>query len=187
MRWFVVIAGAAVLTALALAGPVAADEQSFLDAAGPIPGSGSPAGHIQMGHMICDQLRINLSTDDLEPRVFGRATWMYDRLTPQVIDAAQHELCPDTLKAGFVPGQSPEAKFLEAAGPIPGSAPPTGHIQMGYLICDQLRINPSTDDLPQRVFGRAFWVYDRITPQVVDAAQHHLCPDTLGAAGPPEP
>jgi len=147
-----------------------------------MPGPIAPAGLVDMGQMICSQLRINPSTDDLAVRVFGdRAVWMYPYVTPQAVDAARRELCPDTLQAGFVPGQTDEARYLAAAGPMPGPVAQAGIIQMGHAICDQLRINPSHDDLGPRVFGRAFWIYNYLSPQAVSAAQHELCPDTLGA------
>lgn len=99
MRRFATIVGVGALAALALAVPAQADDQSFLDAAGPMPGPIALTGIIQMGHAICDQLRIDPSTDNLGPRVVGRASWVYNYITPQVVDAAQQHLCPDTLGA----------------------------------------------------------------------------------------
>ena len=84
----------ALMTCVALAAPAHADDQSYiryLNDNGIAIGVNSPAIQLQAGRMVCDNLRAGA-----DPRagmnVFDRA------LVPDpAVDAAQHQLCPDTL------------------------------------------------------------------------------------------
>ncbi|TXH15428.1 MAG: DUF732 domain-containing protein [Mycobacterium sp.] len=82
--------GAAVLAAgLVLAAPVHADDVSFLDVVGPGP-YGAPA-QLGLGRYVCDQLHGGTPVE----AVHGPTPWT--PASPELITAAQHELCPDTL------------------------------------------------------------------------------------------
>ncbi|ULP48024.1 DUF732 domain-containing protein [Mycolicibacter virginiensis] len=87
---------------LGTAGTVHADEQSFLDglaahgmtyggAASMVIGLVSPAEAVQIGRMICDNIRFSG-----DPRA-GFNMYMNASVPDYMIDVAQHELCPDTL------------------------------------------------------------------------------------------
>jgi len=103
MRRLVVVAGTAVLpagalAALAVAGPVAADEDSFIDymrSHGQWVQPSSEGNWIAGGFQICDRIRAAGPEAGMKlvSPMAGRdpATYVY---------AAQHELCPDTLAPG---------------------------------------------------------------------------------------
>ncbi|QZA09762.1 DUF732 domain-containing protein [Mycolicibacter heraklionensis] len=80
---------------LGTAGVATADDQSYLEYA---RASGVPNnlyfpdwGVIQMGHAICDLLRGGRPVESIQ--YFGYTGLFRD----QIVGAAQHELCPDTL------------------------------------------------------------------------------------------
>jgi hypothetical protein len=93
-----------------LAAPAAADDQSYLDylrdhgyglSLGPAVGPNSPmvgTGIIPFpeqtladGHMLCDRLHSGAGFDELQNEFGSQPYWH------PIIDAAQRELCPDTL------------------------------------------------------------------------------------------
>jgi len=74
---------------LVLAGPAHADDTSYLERVGPGP-YGAPA-QLGLGRYVCDQLHGGTPVE----AVHGPTPWT--PTSPEVIDAAQHELCPDTL------------------------------------------------------------------------------------------
>ena len=90
------VAAAIVTAAIGSASPAQADDQSYLNyleshgqstTAFPY----SPGKFIMVGHMICDNL--HHGADPLAgASPIDRATW-----GPVGVEAAQHELCPDTL------------------------------------------------------------------------------------------
>ena len=92
----IAVVSAAVAAALMVAAPAQADEQSFLNyleahgqstTAFPY----SPGKFVMVGHMICTNL--HSGADPLAgASPIDRATW-----GPIGVEAAQHELCPDTL------------------------------------------------------------------------------------------
>ncbi len=92
----IAIASAVATLALLITAPAHADDQSFLNY---LEAHGqsttqfpySPGKFIMIGHMICDNL--HHGADPLAGGSFiDRGTW-----GPVGVDAAQHELCPDTL------------------------------------------------------------------------------------------
>ena len=80
---------------LGTAGVAHADEQSYLDQlneTGAVNTYSSSAIRLKVGRAICDNIRL-----DGDPRAgFNYIT--NARVTQQLIDIAQHELCPDTLE-----------------------------------------------------------------------------------------
>lgn len=108
MRAFrVAIAVAAGAAALLGAGPATADDASYLaalDAHG-LYRSGPPNARLSAGHRFCADLRAGANPEDLAARYqalphFGAPSMIDDlrgSLRP-VIDVAQHELCPETLR-----------------------------------------------------------------------------------------
>ncbi len=58
--------------------------------------------------------------------------------------------------------------------------PPTGVLQAGRWVCDDLHRGIPPEEIIATHFG-AF--ADTWGPPVVDAARHHLCPDTLTGGG----
>lgn len=58
--------------------------------------------------------------------------------------------------------------------------PPTGALQAGHWICDDLHRGISPEEVHETHF-RGF--YKDWGPAIVDAARHHLCPDTLTEGG----
>jgi Protein of unknown function (DUF732) len=77
--------------AVTLAAPAKADDQSFLDRlAGKNTAWFNPQQLVGVGHEVCTELRGGASPADLAAMARG-----YDG--PAIVDAAQHELCPDTL------------------------------------------------------------------------------------------
>jgi hypothetical protein len=88
------IAAITVLMGAVGAAPAQADDQSYLNylqAHGANMTFPGPGQYVMFGHMICTNLH-----NGADPLAGGspidRATW-----GPGAIDAAQHELCPDTL------------------------------------------------------------------------------------------
>lgn len=94
-RWWggVVVAAMVWIAWLPLAAPARADDNSYLaklrteGVVVPLPAGAL----VHSGHMVCDYLHRGLRPED-EPSRYFPATGM-----PQVIGAAQSELCPDTL------------------------------------------------------------------------------------------
>jgi hypothetical protein len=90
------VVSAAVATALMVAAPAHADDQSFLnylEAHGQSTTQWpmSPGKLVMVGHMTCTNL--HSGADPLAgSSPIDRATW-----GPIGVEAAQHELCPDTL------------------------------------------------------------------------------------------
>jgi len=87
-------AAAVIAVALTLAAPAAGDDQSyirFLNDHGIAIGVNSPAIQLQAGRMVCDNLR-----GGADPR--AGMNFLDRGLVPDAaVDAAQHQLCPDTL------------------------------------------------------------------------------------------
>lgn len=98
-----VLATAAVLIGLStfLAAPAHADSRSFLDRvhANGLPdrygffGNMGDSETLMIGNMTCDGIRAGIPPDQAMPK----STWDTAGLRPMLIEAAQHELCPDTL------------------------------------------------------------------------------------------
>jgi len=95
-RW--IIAPLLVLVAAAaFATPAHADDQSFLN---DLRASGMPVMYepyyVGLGYKICAQIQAGMSTQDaasqlgIEGQIWG----------PQIVSAAQHDLCPKTLPPG---------------------------------------------------------------------------------------
>jgi hypothetical protein len=93
MKQLLLAALAAVAVAVTVAAPVKADDQSFLnDLAGKNTSILSPPQLIGMGHSICDFLHGGkLTREDFIAMARG-----YDGAA--IFDAAQSEMCPDTLR-----------------------------------------------------------------------------------------
>ena len=97
MNRSIALVSAAVAGALMAAAPAHADDQSFLNyleahgqstTAWPF----SPGKLVMFGQMICTNIRSG--ADPLpEATAIDRSTWL-----PITVEAAQHELCPDTLQ-----------------------------------------------------------------------------------------
>ena len=94
------ITGAAVISALTLAGPAQADDQSYLGYLHSHPYEPAnyaytvPDIQVKMGHRACGWLRAGLETPESAMAAFdGRAGY-------GIVPAAQQELCPDTLGPG---------------------------------------------------------------------------------------
>lgn len=84
------VAAAAGIAASIMGGGVAqADDTSFLDAVG--PGMYGPAAQLGLGRYACDQLHGGMAPQDVR----GPAPWT--PIGPEIVAAAQRELCPDTL------------------------------------------------------------------------------------------
>lgn len=92
-----VAAMAAMLAGLILGTPgvASADEQSYLAdvRANGVPDAWSTSdwGVLQMGHVVCDLLRAGRPIDSIQ---YTGYTGMFRN---QIVNGAQHELCPDTL------------------------------------------------------------------------------------------
>jgi hypothetical protein len=97
---------AAAAVALGIAAPTAgvahadrADENSYIAelSAHGVPMMAGPDRAILAGYQLCRQLR-----DGASPAVVAsqyQFNWILAPFAPTVIDAAQHHLCPDTLRA----------------------------------------------------------------------------------------
>ena len=74
------------------AGTCHADDQSFLDRlhATQFIMPTTDGAYVRYGHMVCDKLHAGAKPSDL----YGMFSMNQG---PNVVDAAQHELCPDTL------------------------------------------------------------------------------------------
>jgi hypothetical protein len=94
----IAVLSAAVAAALMVAAPAQADDQSFLDnlqrnnVGTGMPGVSNPATTGALGHFMCERIRGGMSPADAAqlPRGVG-----VDGMG--IVNAAQHELCPDTL------------------------------------------------------------------------------------------
>lgn len=92
------------IAATAFATPAHADDQTFLN---DLRSSGMPVMYepyyVGLGYKICAQIMAGMSTDDaarqlgIEGQIWG----------PQIVSAAQHDLCPKTLGAPGVPDTQP--------------------------------------------------------------------------------
>lgn len=69
-----------------------------------------------------------------------------------------------------------EGSYLAALGPQ--LLPTTSLLTLGRTICDKLRYGGSTPENVLMSWELIGWA----NPQMVDAAQHELCPDTLAPA-----
>ncbi|ORV72862.1 DUF732 domain-containing protein [Mycolicibacter hiberniae] len=107
------------------AAPAQADEKSYLSYLEShgfkyqnSPGLTTPAGAVQFGGIICQNLRRGRPAKDR----FG--TKVADGVTKVMIDAAQKELCPDTLApAATTTPAVPPPDGVEPAPPAPELAP----------------------------------------------------------------
>ncbi|SPM43613.1 hypothetical protein MNAB215_5839 [Mycobacterium numidiamassiliense] len=89
-----IVAVAAVAAAVTLgAGTSHADDQSFIDRlhATQFVMPSTEGSYVRFGHMVCDKLHAGAQPSDL----YGMFSLNQG---PNVVDAAQHELCPDTLR-----------------------------------------------------------------------------------------
>lgn len=88
------LGAAAIAIAVATAAPARADDQSFLadlrDHGVPI--ITSPAQMIGGGYTVCAEMRNGMS-----PEIGAQQWGVLNGWGPVIVDAAQHELCPDTL------------------------------------------------------------------------------------------
>ncbi|MFN6541650.1 DUF732 domain-containing protein [Mycolicibacterium nivoides] len=91
MTLSMVIAASFASFAIGASGNAHADEQSYLGALGPqlLPSTSLLA----LGRTICDKLHYDGATPENVLMSFELIGWA----NPQMVDAAQHELCPDTL------------------------------------------------------------------------------------------
>lgn len=97
----VVIGATALGPLIGTAGTASADDRSFLDLvhANGMPdrygffGNVGDSGTLMLGHRTCDGIRAGMPANQAMPQL----TWDTEHLRPMLIDAAQHELCPDTL------------------------------------------------------------------------------------------
>ena len=82
--------------AFLLVAPTAhADDQTYIDELnnhGVLAVAG-PKQELKMGHQICDYLHAGNGTPNTDDFLPIQRPW-----APQIIDAAQHQLCPDTLR-----------------------------------------------------------------------------------------
>ena len=88
--------GFAALSGLALAAPAQADDQSFLQTLrdqGQYMPPWLDKARIGGGYNVCGQLHAGVPRADLVPQIISVDGNVF-------IDAAQHELCPDTLGPG---------------------------------------------------------------------------------------
>lgn len=100
------LAGAVAMVVLGSA-PAHADDASYLAAldANGVFRSGPPNARLSAGHKFCNELRAGSTPDQVVSNYVRRPSFggpsMVDDLTNNlrpVIDIAQHELCPDTLR-----------------------------------------------------------------------------------------
>ncbi|MBS9534671.1 DUF732 domain-containing protein [Mycobacterium sp. M1] len=104
MKWQLAAMTVIPATLISVAAPAQADDASFLkylDTHGfkyqNQPGLTTPAGAVQFGGIICQNLRRGRPAKDR----FG--TKIASGISQTLIDAAQHELCPDTLTKTTAP------------------------------------------------------------------------------------
>jgi len=97
-------------------------------------------------------------------------------------------LIPGTLIFAAAPAQADEKSYLgylESHGfkyqNSPGLTTPSGAVQFGKIICENLRKGRPAKDR----FGTK--VADGVTKVMIDGAQREMCPDTLAAAANPTP
>ena len=95
-------------------------------------------------------------------------------------------LIPGTLIYAAAPAQADEKtylSYLESHGfkyqNSPGLTTPSGAVQFGKIICENLRKGRPAKDR----FGTK--VADGVTKVMIDGAQREMCPDTLAAAASP--
>ena len=128
MKWRLAAMALIPGTLMIAAAPAHADDKSYLnylEAHGfkyqNSPGLTTPAGAIEFGGIICQNLRRGRPAKDR----FG--VKVADGVTKVMIDAAQRELCPDTLAAPATPTSSPPtapATVETPPPPTPEPAPP---------------------------------------------------------------
>ena len=97
-------------------------------------------------------------------------------------------LIPGTLIYAAAPAQADEKgylSYLESHGfkyqNSPGLTTPSGAVQFGKIICENLRKGRPAKDR----FGTK--VADGVTKVMIDGAQREMCPDTLAVAATPTP
>lgn len=135
MKWRVAVLTLIPATLVSVAAPAQADESSFLrylDTHGfkyqNQPGLTTPSGAVQFGGIICQNLRRGRPAKDRFDAKLASG------ISQVLVDAAQHEICPDTLAktappASTVPGVSPTTEPVpppmpEAPPPPPAPEPP---------------------------------------------------------------
>ncbi|WP_409429574.1 DUF732 domain-containing protein [Mycobacterium sp. SMC-11] len=186
MARLAMIVGAALFSALALAGPAQADDRSYLDYLHSHPYEPAnwaytvPDTQLELGHRACGWLRAGQETPESAMAAFdGNSGY-------GIVPAAQHELCPETLSAAppKYPAASPEDDqrylgYLHSQPYEPANyayTVPDIQVKMGHRACGWLRAGLETPESAMAAFdGRAGY-------GIVPAAQQELCPDTLGPA-----
>lgn len=183
MRRFSTAVGIAVFSALALAVPAQADDQSYLDYLHSHPYEPAnwaytvPDTQVELGHRACGWLRIGQETPESAMAAFdGNSGYA-------IVPAAQQELCPDTLSMAppKYPASSPEddQRYLDYLHSHPyepanyAYTVPDLQVKMGHRACGWLRAGLETPDSAMAAFdGRSGY-------GIVPAARQYLCPDTL--------
>lgn len=97
MKWLLTATAVAALSALTLVPPAQADDQSYLDAFnsyGIIAPWLTDTEKLYAGHRTCELLHSGMTPQEIVSR-FHKPPLNY--APPQLMDAAQHELCPDNL------------------------------------------------------------------------------------------
>jgi hypothetical protein len=94
--WMTVPAGVALAVLLASPSVAHADEQGYLNNLNGVRGVGimNPPTVVALGHFMCDRLRDGMSPADVAQ--LPQPQWFVDG--PGIVAAAQHQLCPDTLR-----------------------------------------------------------------------------------------
>ena len=113
------------VTLMLSAPPAHADEKSYLgylDSHGfkyqNTPGLNSPSGAVKFGELICQNLRRGRPARDR----FGKS--IADAIPKVVIDAAQNEMCPETLAVAPTSSPPPPPPAPEPPPPPPAPEPP---------------------------------------------------------------
>ncbi|WP_133055897.1 DUF732 domain-containing protein, partial [Mycolicibacter longobardus] len=127
MKWRLAATTLIPATLIFAAAPAQADEKSYLSYLEShgfkyqnSPGLTTPAGAVKFGEIICQNLRRGRPAKDR----FG--TKVADGVTKVVIDAAQHEMCPDTLAAAATPTPTPSPAPPPPGANEPAPPPPPG-------------------------------------------------------------
>ncbi|KAA8968190.1 DUF732 domain-containing protein [Mycobacterium sp.] len=98
------------------------------------------------------------------------AFWVLAAVLPAA-PAHADECHPDPAERAYL------AEVAEGDVPV---KPPNGALQVGHRACRDLRAGMS----PEEVIATDFGVFGGAWGQtIIDAAQHHLCPDTLPPGG----
>ncbi len=112
-------------TLMFTAAPAHADDKSYLSYLEShgfkyqnSPGLTTPSGAVKFGQIICENLRRGRPAKDR----FG--TKVAAGISKVVIDAAQHEMCPDTLAAASTPTPTTPPPGAPELPPPPANEPP---------------------------------------------------------------